>query len=81
MCKVEDTFTCVNIDFETSVCTAICRDGKKAGAEECDDGNTVINDGCEPDCTITPGWFCSNLNTISPSVCNYGCDLNTCELF
>jgi len=33
---------------------SICGDGfLDLGAEECDDGNREINDGCEPDCTFT----------------------------
>ena len=32
---------------------AACGDGTVEGAEECDDGNTIAADGCEPDCTRT----------------------------
>jgi cysteine-rich repeat protein len=30
-----------------------CGDGEVNGAEECDDGNDAVGDGCEPDCTFT----------------------------
>ncbi|QAT82371.1 metal dependent amidohydrolase [Corallococcus coralloides] len=33
---------------------AVCGDGKKEGAEQCDDGNTRGGDGCEANCTDTP---------------------------
>ncbi|MFP2900536.1 amidohydrolase family protein [Corallococcus sp. 4LFB] len=32
----------------------VCGDGKKEGAEQCDDGNATSGDGCEADCTATP---------------------------
>jgi cysteine-rich repeat protein len=31
----------------------VCGDGKIEGTEECDDGNTVAGDGCEPDCKLS----------------------------
>jgi cysteine-rich repeat protein len=33
-----------------SCATGFCGDGKVEAGEECDDGNTVAADGCEPDC-------------------------------
>ncbi len=37
-------------------CTsAICGDQRVEGPEDCDDGNTVPFDGCEDDCTFSPG--------------------------
>jgi len=38
----------------SGVCRALgCGNGLPDDGEECDDGNDVSNDGCEPDCTIT----------------------------
>ena len=34
-----------------------CGDGKKEGREQCDDGNTVSNDGCDPECQVHVGWL------------------------
>jgi cysteine-rich repeat protein len=34
------------------VADAICGDGLRCGAEECDDGNRISGDGCEADCTL-----------------------------
>ena len=31
----------------------VCGDGKVQGSEECDDGNTIPADGCEPDCKLS----------------------------
>lgn len=28
------------------------------GAEDCDDGNLINNDGCTNTCTIEPGYVC-----------------------
>jgi cysteine-rich repeat protein len=43
-----------------------CGDGKKLGAEECDDGGIIPGDGCSSTCSIEEGWTCA-LN--SPSIC------------
>lgn len=32
-----------------------CGDGTREGLEQCDDGNLVADDGCEPDCTLPSG--------------------------
>lgn len=46
----------------TSKFTAqVCGDGKKVGAEACDDGNTEPNDGCAADCSaIEYDYWCDN---------------------
>ncbi len=35
----------------------VCGDGVVDPGEPCDDGNATPGDGCEPDCTVTPGLF------------------------
>jgi cysteine-rich repeat protein len=35
--------------------TSTCGDALVEGAEECDDGNTDLGDGCEDDCRFSPG--------------------------
>jgi cysteine-rich repeat protein len=35
-----------------------CGDGLRACYEECDDGNSLDDDGCSKDCTIETGWVC-----------------------
>merc|ERR1719265_190346 len=35
-----------------------CGDGKREGAEECDDGNTTPNDGCNAACKVEGGYQC-----------------------
>ncbi len=44
-----------------------CGDGLvlTAQGEVCDDGNNTDGDGCEHDCTITPGWDCA-VNPVTP---------------
>ena len=38
-------------------CVSLCGDGKTAGSEKCDDGNTINGDGCNGDCTsVETGW-------------------------
>ncbi len=34
----------------------VCGNGKVEDAEQCDDGNSAADDGCENDCTVTPGF-------------------------
>ena len=29
-------------------------------AKKCDDGNTLSGDGCDENCQIEEGWFCSS---------------------
>ncbi|MCC6620747.1 MAG: hypothetical protein IT385_05810 [Deltaproteobacteria bacterium] len=43
--------------------TGACGDGIVAGAEGCDDGNTVARDGCSPSCAIEPGAVCNEAAT------------------
>lgn len=68
-----------------SVCTNTysCGNGVlEAPDEECDDGNNLDYDGCDPYCRVMTGYTCT---TASPSVCteicgdglqmgNYACD-------
>jgi len=42
-----------------------CGNGIIEGAEQCDDGNLVGNDGCSVTCAIESGWTCGGV----PSVC------------
>ncbi len=44
-----------------------CGDGRREGMEQCDDGNTRDEDGCNHDCHLEQGYVC---NTASPSVCH-----------
>ncbi|HEX4335747.1 MAG TPA: DUF4215 domain-containing protein [Polyangiaceae bacterium] len=67
-----DDKICVN-----DVCTGTyCGNGKLDGTEECDDGNTVKGDGCEPDCTFScvpgvTGRDCQSTNVcIDSGTCN-----------
>ena len=37
-----------------------CGDGVVDPGEECEDGNSRVNDGCGVDCMFEPGWDCSS---------------------
>ena len=53
----------------TNLCHEIWGDGIKVGSEQCDDGNTINNDGCQSDCTlITPGFAWTGGGTDSKDV-------------
>jgi cysteine-rich repeat protein len=47
----------------------VCGNGVVELAEECDDGNSVANDGCSSSCTVEQGWQCTG----APSICMYTC--------
>jgi cysteine-rich repeat protein len=46
-----------------------CGDGLIEGQEECDDGNRLDGDGCDPQCAVEPGWACHG----EPSACSNEC--------
>ncbi|MFO0593098.1 MAG: EGF domain-containing protein [Polyangiaceae bacterium] len=47
-------------------CIAGCGDGvKNVAIEACDDGNTLWDDGCDPNCNIEPGWQCMGVGPFS----------------
>jgi cysteine-rich repeat protein len=60
------TTSCI---FDTTGCTSqpICGDGAVVTPiEECDDGDTGLNDGCDDSCQVESGWSCDDS---SPSIC------------
>ncbi|MBK7824336.1 MAG: DUF4215 domain-containing protein [Nannocystis sp.] len=66
----------------TGMVTPECGDGIKNGAEECDDGNDVAGDGCEPGCVVTAvcgdgmqqvGEACDDGNTMDGDACSADC--------
>jgi cysteine-rich repeat protein len=40
--------------FSLAVTPLVCGDGRRARPEECDDGNLVAGDGCDPSCVAEP---------------------------
>ena len=52
-----------------NACQEVCGDGKHLGYNECDDGNTLDNDGCNGFCQLEPGYLCEGGSPTTPSVC------------
>jgi cysteine-rich repeat protein len=52
-----------------------CINGSLETAEQCDDGNVIAGDGCDPSCQVEPCFACSGLR----SVCNPLRDGTTCD--
>jgi cysteine-rich repeat protein len=52
-----------------------CGDGHQDGSEECDDANTLPNDGCAPDCTLEENFVCTQSTQSTPSVCTRRADV------
>ncbi len=50
-------------------CLEICGDGLHLGYNECDDANTLDNDGCNGFCLLEPGFECTGGSPTSPDVC------------
>jgi fibro-slime domain-containing protein len=61
-CTVEPGWTCPKAaDGTGGACKQVqnvCGDAILSSTEECDDGNTAPNDGCDATCHIEPGWTC-----------------------
>jgi len=55
-CDAEDGETCVECPGDCGECPAECGDGivQDGTAEECDDGNKMPLDGCDPACMVEP---------------------------
>ncbi len=53
------------VDGCTDACKSLCGDGIVHGTEQCDDGNTKANDGCDATCHVELGYTCTG----SPSTC------------
>jgi cysteine-rich repeat protein len=54
------TLTCnpTTCRYVTTACLATtCGNGTIQTGEECDDSNTVANDGCSPSCLVEPGFY------------------------
>lgn len=62
---------------ETANSGGTCGDGKREGDEECDDGNTVANDGCNPQCKVEGGYQCLPLEVNGKDMC-VPCGDNQC---
>lgn len=62
-------------------CANYCGDGRIAGNEACDDGNTMIGDGCRNDCTAEvcgdgikdPTEQCDDGNNVATDKCTNNC--------
>jgi formylglycine-generating enzyme len=68
-CKVEAGYACSG---EPSVCAETCGDGLLDDGEECDDGNSVLDDGCVA-CAAATGFDCDV--AVTPSACS---DVDEC---
>ncbi|MDC0674070.1 DUF4215 domain-containing protein [Nannocystis radixulma] len=63
------TTTAADTEGDTAV-TPECGNGMQEGTEECDDGNDVPGDGCEPTCNVTA--VCGNMNVEQGEACDDG---------
>lgn len=75
---VRNTDANAEIWTATAVCDVVCGDGEVAGPEECDDDNTVSEDGCSELCLleicgnlrVDPGEECDDGNTAAGDGCD-----------
>ena len=63
----DDSYDCNTERQEPSTCwVEVCGDGARTSHEQCDDGNTMDEDGCSYDCKIEPLHHCTQeYNTTS----------------
>jgi cysteine-rich repeat protein len=54
------------------MCEIVCGDGQTVDYNPtiCDDGNTVIGDGCDSNCNVEPGWECTKPNDFAAHTCS-----------
>ena len=73
----------------TGMINPVCGNGEVEGAEECDDGNDVPDDGCEPGCVksavcgngiVEVGENCDDNNTEDGDDCSADCQTVTSEV-
>lgn len=62
--------------FYVTAAASLCGNGTPNGTEECDDGNTTPNDGCDGTCSVEAGYVCDDA---TPSVCTSACGSGTLE--
>ena len=84
-CQTETGFSCTSGTDPygplPTICTAVCGDGTIAGAETCDDSNTVAGDGCDEYCQgevcgdrrTQVGEGCDDGNTVAGDGCSATC--------
>jgi len=56
--------------MEGAGASATCGDGMRQGTEECDDGNTLPNDGCNAQCKVEGGYQCLPEKMEGKDTCN-----------
>jgi cysteine-rich repeat protein len=56
----------------TRACDSVCGDGMVVGAEQCDDGNLVDNDGCSSGCAVEGGFTCNPVTQSDAEPCSTG---------
>ena len=85
-CQIESLFTCIPANQDIlgpSVCSFECMsawnvwttDNSTAWQswKDCDDGNSVEDDGCTSLCNINTGWICENGTATTPDTCTEIC--------
>ena len=69
-CTIEEGWTCTGgTPISKDICTAICGDGMKLGAEAWDDGNINPGDGWSSGCMIETGWLWSGGSATTKDSC------------
>ena len=80
--NLQDCLLCVKGKYSVpgsasaTSCLTVCGDGIRAGAEDCDDGNAIDDDGCGITCATGPGWVCTITSKLGPTRCVEVCGNN-----
>ena len=69
-CTPFANYECSTDQLAISNCaSSYCGNGLRSSSEECDDGNTIDNDGCSSSCTIESSAECTQLSYNVTSLC------------
>jgi cysteine-rich repeat protein len=60
---IEQGFYCPSTG---GICKSVCGDNVQASTEQCDDGNNNNGDGCDWNCKIEQGYFCTPPTQVGP---------------
>ena len=73
-CPANTTSPSGSVSAAQCVCMGcVCGDGKRAGPEECDDGNSASADGCSSTCTVDYAFTCTGGSPTSADSCSSSC--------
>ncbi len=69
-CQLESGFWCPAAGEDCA--PLLCGDGLRSPDEQCDDGDTIADDGCSANCSVEDGWLCAAPGARCIPICGDG---------